>query len=177
MDEPRSSASWPSAPPAVHERRLPGEPRARAERLLDPQQPVVLRDALTPAAGAGLEVSGADRDREIRDRRVLGLPRPVRHEDAVACGPRDRDRLESFGDGADLVELDEDGVRDLLPYPAGDDRGVRAEDVVADELDLLPEPLRQALPAVPVLLGEAVLEKQDRVLPDPLFPEIDHLVG
>src|ERR1019366_8598316 len=129
-----------ATPGPVHERRLPGEARPRTEGLLDPQQPVVLRDPLAPASGTGLEMSGTDGDGEI-------------------------------GDRADLVELDEDGVRHAFLHTAGDDLRVRTEDVVADELDLPSEPFRQALPAAPVVLGEPVLEEDDRIPGDPVLPQ------
>src|ERR1039457_4144798 len=106
-----------ATPGPVHERRLPGEARPRTEGLLDPQQPVVLRDPLAPASGTGLEMSGTDGDGEIGERGVLRLAGTMRHEDAVARAPGHRDRLERFGDRADLVELDEDGVRPLSFTP------------------------------------------------------------
>src|ERR1035438_4776542 len=59
----------------------------------------------------------------------------------------------------------------------GDDLRVRTEDVVDDELDLPYEPFRQALPAPPVVLGEPVLEEDDRIPGDPVLPQGGHLVG
>ena len=49
---------------------------------------------------------------------------------------------------------------------AAQDRRVGHEDVVADELDAFADALGQLLPAVPVVLGHAVLERDDRVAPD-----------
>ena len=68
-----------------------------------------------------------------------------------------------------------------LPTPVRDaareDLGVRHEDVVADEQDLLAELLRQRLPALPVALGQAVLDRDDRVRRDEVRPVPDHAVG
>ena len=54
------------------------------------------------------------------------------------------------------------------------DRRIGHEHVVADQLHLVAERLGQQLPAVPVLLGAAVFDRDDRVLPAPVDVEIDH---
>ncbi len=65
---------------------LRGEPREGAaagvdggvaQFLLDAQQLVVLRDAVGAGGGAGLDLAGVRRDRDVRDGRVLGLARTV----------------------------------------------------------------------------------------------------
>ena len=55
--------------------------------------------------------------------------------------------------------------------------GVGDEQVVADQLDLAAQLARQLLPAVPVVLGQAVLDGADRPLLAQLLPQVDHLVG
>src|SRR5262249_62374454 len=56
-------------------------------------------------------------------------------------------------------------------------RRVRDEEVGADELEPAAEPRCQRDPALPVVLGEPVLDREDRVAPGPLLPEGDHLLG
>ena len=90
---------------------------------------------------------------------------------------RERDRFDRLGQRADLVELDEDGVRRVLLDRPGDPLGVRDQQVVADELDGRPQPLGQVPPALPVVLGEAVLERDDRVARGPIGPQVDQLTG
>ena len=51
------------------------------------------------------------------------------------------------------------------------------EHVVADQLDAVAERLRQHLPAVPVAFGDAVFDRDDRVLPQPVLVQPDHLLG
>src|SRR6185295_4797801 len=65
-----------AASAADGERSIDG---AFSELLLDSQEAVVLRDAFAAAQRAGLDLSAADGDGEIGDRRVLGLARAVRH--------------------------------------------------------------------------------------------------
>ena len=59
---------------------------ARAELLLDPQQLVVLGDPVRARRRARLDLAGVRRDREVGDRRVLGLAGAVR--DHGACSRR-----------------------------------------------------------------------------------------
>src|SRR5688572_33471339 len=65
------------------QRRLSGEPAARPELFLDPEELIVLGDAIRPAGRSGLDLPCRRGDGEIRDRRVLGLPRAVRDDARV----------------------------------------------------------------------------------------------
>ena len=62
---------------------------------------------------------------------------PVRWRDdrGVAVAAGELDGVEGLGDGADLVDLDEDGVGDAFVDAALQALGVGDEEVVADELD------------------------------------------
>jgi hypothetical protein len=77
-------------------------------------------------------VSGAGRDREVGEERILGFFRSVRHETMVAVDTGKFDGVQRFADGADLVELDQDGVSDALLDSLGENFRIRAKDVVAD---------------------------------------------
>ena len=96
---------------------------------------------------------------------------------AVAVRARELDRLERLGQRADLVDLDEDRVRDALVDPALQALDVRHEEVVADELEPVAEPLRQRLPGAPLVLGEPVLDRDQRVAVGERRVEVDQLVG
>ena len=68
----------------LHQRRLPsaerGPPRIHrfvTELLLDPQELVVLRDAIGARGCPGLDLPGVHGDGEVGDGRVLGLARAV----------------------------------------------------------------------------------------------------
>src|SRR5436305_5471659 len=90
------------------ERGAPTEFGGRAELLLDPQQLVVLGDAIRARRGAGLDLTAAGGDGEVGDRHVLGLARSVADDHRVRGFARHRDRRERLGEGADLVYLHED---------------------------------------------------------------------
>src|SRR6476620_5386603 len=66
------------------DRRRPGIARRLAKLFLDPQQLVVLRRPIRPRQAASLDLSAAERDREIGDGRILGLARPVAHHRGIA---------------------------------------------------------------------------------------------
>ena len=134
-----------------------------AELFLDAEELVVLGDAVGAAGRAGLDLAGAGGDREVGDEGVFGLAGAVADDGGVAVAAAELDGLEGLGDGADLVELDQDGVGDLLLDALLQALGVGDEEVVADELDVA-ELLGEELPAVPVVLGEAVFERDDGVL-------------
>ena len=95
----------------------------------------------------------------------------------VAEAAAELDGFEGLGDGADLVDLDEDGVGDLLLDSLLQALGVGDEEVVADELDLGADEVGELAPAGPVVFGETVFERDDGVLAGPgLSVEVDHLV-
>ena len=85
--------------------------------------------------------------------------------------------VEGFRDGADLVDLNEDGVGHLLVDSLLEALGVGDEEVVADELDAVADVFGEELPAVPVVFGEAVFDADDGVFVDPVLPEGGHLFG
>src|SRR6266508_4654214 len=71
--------------------------------------------------------------------------------------------VEGLAQRADLVDLEQHGVGDPAVEAALDALDVGDEQVVANELHPVPQGLVARLPAVPVLLGEAVLERDDRI--------------
>ena len=83
---------------------------------------------------SGLDLPRARGDREVRDRRVLGLTRSMRNHARVAGLARHLDGRERFTHRADLVELDQNRVADLLRDPFFQNRRVRHEHIVTDEL-------------------------------------------
>ena len=98
-------------------------------------------------------------------------PERWRDDRGVAVAAAQVDGFEGFGDGADLVELDEDGVGHALLDAALQALDVGDEDVVADELNAAAELVGQDLPAFPVVLGQAVLERDDGILAGPVVVE------
>src|SRR5579884_51296 len=163
-------------PACAREARPAGPIRAVAELLLDPQELVVLGDAIRARWGARLDLAGAERDGEVGDRRVLRLARAVGHDRGVAVVVCEPDGVDRLGQRADLVDLDQDRVPDAALDALAQPLEVRDEDVVADELQPVAEPLGRRAPTVPVVLRVAVLERDDREAAREVGPEAGHLV-
>src|SRR3546814_16787989 len=66
------------------ENRGSGIARHVAELFLDADQLVVFGEPVRAREAAGLDLSAIGRDREVGDRRILGLARTVRHDGGVA---------------------------------------------------------------------------------------------
>ena len=78
---------------------------------------------------------GVERHRQVGDGRVLRLAGAVADNRGPARAMRHVDRLYRLGQGADLVELDEDAVRGALADGTLQAPRVGDQQVVADELD------------------------------------------
>ena len=81
----------------------------------------------------------------------------------VARLRRHGDGVEGLREGADLIELDEDGVGHLLIDAPGQNLRVGHEEVIAHQLDPIPQAPRQGRPARPVALVHAVFNGDDGV--------------
>src|SRR5918997_2336444 len=151
-------------PPSRVEGRPSRVVRRTPEHILYAQQLVVLRDALAAGRGPSLYLPGVHSHREVRDRRVFGLAAAVANHGRVPRFVREVYGLERLRERADLIDLDENGVPHPLVYAPREDLRVGHEQVVPDELHPLPELPRQQRPRLPVVLRDAVLDAQDRVL-------------
>ena len=95
----------------------------------------------------------------------------MRNHRGVAVAAAQVDGFQGLGDGADLVDLDEDGVGHAFFNAALQPLDVGDEDVVAYELDPAAEFIGQQPPSVPVVFGETVFKRNDGVLADPVILE------
>ncbi|TYZ50787.1 hypothetical protein PybrP1_012753, partial [[Pythium] brassicae (nom. inval.)] len=157
-----------------------GVARLVAELLLDAQQLVVLGEALRAARRARLDLAGAQPDRQVRDERVLRLTRPVARHDGPTGLLGHRHGLNALRDRADLVHLEQQRVARLQVDRLLHARRVRDREVVAHNLHVRADLLRELDPRVPVVLVERVLDRHDRAralgLRDEALVELDKLV-
>src|SRR5204862_7800257 len=91
----------------------------------------------------------------------------MREPRQIPGGARHLDCLERLAQRPDLVDLDENRVADAILDAAGETFRIRDEDVVADELAPLAEGARELGPSVPIVFGEAVLDRHDGILVEP----------
>src|SRR5216684_5214264 len=149
------------------------------EFLFDAEELVVFGDAVGAAAGAGFDLAGGGSDGEIGDKGVLGFAGTVRDDGVVAGFAGQLDGVDGFGDRADLIELNKNGVGDAFVDAAGEALRAGDEKVVADKLDFFlrrfaADTLRQGFPARPIVLRHAVFEGNDGIFVRPLRPILDH---
>ncbi len=81
-----------------------------------------------------------------------------------------------LGEGADLVELDQQCVGGFIFDGAAYALGVGDQQVVAHDLDAIAHLFDHQLPAFPVILGQAVFNRNNGVLIHPTLPESHHLL-
>ena len=101
----------------------------------------------------------------------------MRDHGGVAGAVGHLDGVQSLGQGADLVDLDEDGVADLLLDAHLQALHVGDEQVVAHQLHLVADGLSQHGPALPVVLAHAVLQGDDGILGGKVLPHVDQLLA
>ena len=99
----------------------------------------------------------------------------MRNDGLEARVVRHGDGGERLAQRANLVDLDEDGVRSLHVDALLEALRVRHEEVVADDLQTVAELLRDQLPALPILFIKRIFEGDDRILVDELLPMLDEL--
>ena len=155
--------------------RVTGGHGSLAEFFFDAEEAVVLAHAVRTREGTRLDLASGSTDSEVSNEGVFGFARAVRNDRSVAFVLGALDGGESFGHGTDLVHLDEDGVGDAGLDAFVEDGRVGNEQVVTHEVDLATELVGHDLPASPVSFVETVFNREDGVLVDELFVELDHV--
>ena len=74
------------------------------------------------------------------------------------------DGIQGFSQRADLVQLNQNRIRDTLPDPLAKEFDIGYKQVIAHELNLCAKGCGQLLPARPVVFRTAVLDRDDWVL-------------
>ncbi len=87
------------------------------EFVLNAQQLIVLAHAVGPAQGTGLDLTGVGCYGQVGDGCVFGFTRPVGDHRGVAGAFSHFNCFQRFGQGSDLVDLDQDRVGDALFDP------------------------------------------------------------
>ncbi|CAN4012651.1 tRNA (N6-threonylcarbamoyladenosine(37)-N6)-methyltransferase TrmO, partial [Dysosmobacter welbionis] len=139
-------------------------------------QLVVLGHTVGAAGGAGLDLAGVQGHGDVGNGGVLGLAGAVGHDGGVAGPVGHLDGVQGLGQGADLVDLDEDGVAHLLLNAGGQALHVGDEQVVAHQLHPVADGAGQHGPALPVGLGHAVLQGDDGIVVGKLLPHVHQLL-
>src|SRR5262249_40580980 len=82
--------------------------------LLNFQQTIVLGQPLGPCDGTHFDLTGAGRDREVGEKRVLGFTGARRDHCSVSSRASAVDYGEGFGQRSDLIHFHQHRIRDTL---------------------------------------------------------------
>ena len=84
---------------------------------------------------------------------------------------------EGFAEGADLVDLDEDGIADAIADAAFKSFRIGDEEVIANQLYPIGQGSSQAGPAVPIVFVDAVFDRDDRIAGGQVSVKVHHRGG
>lgn len=99
----------------------------------------------------------------------------MRDNGSVASIFRHLDSSQSFGQRADLVEFDQDGVSDTFFDTFFQDFGVGYEQIVTNQLDFVAQRFSLVCKTFPVRFVQTVFDRYDRVLFGQVFQEVSEL--
>ncbi len=101
---------------------------------------------------------------EVGNGGVLCFTATMRNHCGVSSGLGHRNRIQCFGQTANLVELDQDRVANAPVDALLEDFGVGNKQVIAHQLHLVANLVRQQFPTIPIRLVKAVLNGNNWVL-------------
>src|SRR5277367_488119 len=111
--------------------------RLIAQPLFDSEKLVVLREAIGAGERARFDLPAIGGDREVGNGRVFRFARAMGHDCAIMRAVGRIHGVKSLAQGANLVDLYEDRIADMLGDAFFQARRIGDEDIVADELHLL----------------------------------------
>ncbi|OPY10884.1 MAG: hypothetical protein A4E69_03109 [Syntrophus sp. PtaB.Bin138] len=141
------------------------------------QQSVIFGDAFAAAGGTGLDLSASHSYRKIGNKGVFRFTGTMGNDISPTSLTTEVDCFDGFRYGADLVELDQDGIGCFLLNAAGNVLGVGYENIVPDNLNLIPLFRRLPAEALPVVLGKAVFNRDNGIFLDLVFIDRNHLLA
>src|SRR5690606_2697273 len=145
--------------------------------FFDTQQTVVLGHTVGAAQRTGLDLTRGSTHRQVGDGAVFGFTGTVRNNRGVAGVFGHFDGVQRFGQRADLVELDQNGVTDTFLDTFFQDLGVGYEQVVAHQLNFGTQFFSLVFPAGPVRFVLTIFDGHNRVLRTKLSQIIGELLG
>src|ERR1700751_3060552 len=127
------------------------EPRRAAQFLLNPQQLVVFGDAICARSRPRLDLAGASSYGQVCDECVFCFAGSMRDYRRIPISSCQVDRIERFAHGADLIDLDQNRIRDALVDSLLQELNVGHKQIISHQLDLPTNLFGQILPAIPVV--------------------------
>src|SRR5579872_3567319 len=106
------------------------EPRRSPKFFFNPQQLVVLGNAVRTRCRSRLDLSRSRGHGQIRNERIFSFAGPVRNHRGISVPSRQVDGVERFADRADLVDLDQNRIAHSLVDSFLQKLDIRYENIV-----------------------------------------------
>ena len=132
------------------------------ELLLDTENLVELGETLRSSWRTSLDLTSSQTDDNVSNGDIFSLTRAMGDHYTPAGTESVLSSLDGFGNGTDLVNLEEEGVARLELDGLLDELGVGDGQVVTNNLEV--GGLEEVGPGLPVVLSEGVLNADNRVL-------------
>lgn len=146
-----------------------------AKFFFDAEKLVVLCHTVSSGSRTGLDLASVDGNGQVSDGGIFGFTGSVGDHAGIAVGLGKTDGVKSLGQGTDLVDLDKDGVGNIVDDALLDEFRIGNEEIVADKLNLLAKSLGELFPTFPIGFGKAVFDGDDgRIILDKLLKELNH---
>ena len=107
---------------------------------------------------------------------VFGFTAAVGNDAGIASAFSSFNSVEGFGQGTDLVNLDQNGIANTLLDAFNQTLFVGYKEVVANQLYLFTQLLGELLPAFPIVLGHAVFDGDDGIFSAQICQIINHFI-
>lgn len=105
--------------------------------VFDSQKLVILGNPVSAGGTAGLDLSDIGCDSDISDDGIFGLTTPVTDDTSVPSPFGHFDGIKGFRDCSDLVDFDQNRIRNLVFDTGLQTGGVRHKEVITNELDFV----------------------------------------
>lgn len=128
----------------------------------DSQKLVVFANPVRPAKRTSLYLAGVRRNSDIGNRCVFGFTGTMTDHGCVIILFCQINCSQRFGECADLVDLDQNGIGHVFSDPFAKKLHIRDKQIVADQLNLAAEARSQFLPAIPIVFRATVLDRNNR---------------
>ena len=146
------------------------------EFFFDAEQLVVLRQPVTAASRSCFNLSGICGNGQICNEVVFCFTGTVARDGGIFVLVCQFDGFQRFRDRTNLVQFNEDGIGAGFVNPHLEAGRVCDKEIIAHQLAFMSEGIGQLFPPVPIVLIQSVFDGDNRILIDPIGPELNHLV-
>ena len=117
------------------------------------------------------------RDGQVGNRAVFGFTAAVTGHRRVAVTSCQLDRINGLGKRTDLIDFDQNAIRNSFVDSFLQPRHVGYEQIVANKLNPIADFFSELFPGIPIVFIAPVFDAANRVLLTPVGQEVNHFVA